>query len=387
MSLNTIQQIFETVNSAKKILITFNSGAGGDAVGASLSLAKLFKKMDKESDIISVNWCGKQYQFLPTSDQIKTQAAGLQKFIIHLDTAKTKVKELEYEVKNERTLEIKITPQSGFFTLKDVKTATAGFAYDLVIVLDTPDLESLGELYEHNTEFFYQVPIINIDHQPQNEHFGHINYVELAACSVCEMIYEIINHLGGTLDNETATWLLTGIIAKTKNFRAPKITPKCLQRVSELIANGAEREIIMRNLYWSRSTATIQLWGRALAKLKHEPTAHAVISYLSHHDFKETGTEEEDLNDVIDELISCSPEAQIIILLMETQKENQPFIKALVSVHHHYNALEICKSFEPAGNRQLAICEFANHTAQEVEDKILAAAKKTGQTLGSETVA
>ncbi|MDP2766655.1 MAG: hypothetical protein Q8O41_04270, partial [Candidatus Methanoperedens sp.] len=64
------------------------------------------------------------------------------------------------------------------FTEDDISSRSSGFKYDLIIALDTADLESLGQIYDNDTEFFYKTPIINIDHHSENEEFGQINFIE-----------------------------------------------------------------------------------------------------------------------------------------------------------------------------------------------------------------
>ncbi len=40
-------------------------------------------------------------------------------------------------------------------TMINITTSAGAFAYDLIVALDAPDLNSLGAIYEQNAEFFY----------------------------------------------------------------------------------------------------------------------------------------------------------------------------------------------------------------------------------------
>ena len=88
--------------------------------------------------------------------------------------------------------------------------------YDLIITVDSPDLESLGKLFEENTDFFYNTPIINIDHSSDNENYGQINHVDLTASSTAELIFNMFEEYDMKMINEDiATCLLTGIFTAT----------------------------------------------------------------------------------------------------------------------------------------------------------------------------
>jgi len=112
----------------------------------------------------------------------------LQKFTIKVDISKTKIDSLSYDIKDD-WLYIHLNPKQGTISKKELRTAQSSFKYDLIITLNSPDLESLGDIFENNTDLFYRVPIINIDHQAGNEHYGATNLVELNKTSAGEIVY------------------------------------------------------------------------------------------------------------------------------------------------------------------------------------------------------
>ena len=179
--------------------------------------------------------------------------------------------------------------RKAFLPAEDVKTRSGEFKYDLVIVLDTPDLESLGSIYDNDTEFFYQIPIINIDHGSNNEAFGQINLVELTAIATAEILFNLFtNYSRDLLDENIATCLLAGIIAKTKSFKTQNLTPQSLSVSSQLISMGARREEIVNQLYRSRSLNVLKLWGRVLARLTSALENKLVWTVLTQVDFDKT---------------------------------------------------------------------------------------------------
>jgi phosphoesterase RecJ-like protein len=184
--------------------------------------------------------------------------------------------------------------------------------------VDSHNLNSLGGLYSGASELFFAQPIINIDHNNNNEHFGQLNMVDFSASSNAEIIFEVLESMDKNLfDEKIATLLLAGIISKTHGFKLATVTPKTLNIASKLIAMGAKREEIVHNFYRTREIPTLKLWGRALARLKAEKSKKLVWSILTKADFVQSGAEANVLSDVIQELIATSPEAETVVLLYE----------------------------------------------------------------------
>jgi len=292
------------------------------------------------------------------------------------------VSQIKYKLEKS-SLNFIISPKEGFFTEDDITSSTGGFKYDLVIVLDAPDLESLGKIYDNDTEFFYKTSIINIDHHSDNEEFGQINFIELNAVSVSEILFSLFESYSRELiDEDIATCLLTGIIHKTRSFKTPNITPHTLTATSQLISMGARREEIVNMLYRSRTLNVLKLWGRVLARLTGSLDNKLIWSTLSHIDFLKTEAEGGDLNEVIDELIINIPLAKIIAIIYEkmpendiignevnpirdlsinganNQKFNYPTTSLFVYSVKNIDSMELIREYNPTGDRRLARAEI-----------------------------
>jgi phosphoesterase RecJ-like protein len=372
------QQIFEQIKKAENILISFGKNWNKDGIASALALFLFFKKIGKKADIVAEENINKEknndiFSFLPESKKIKTEVEDLKKFIISLDISETKINQIKYNIdEDKKKLNFIISPVNGFFSEKDVSSSISGFKYDLIIVLDTPDLESLGKFYENNTDFFYKTPIINIDHGSDNEEFGQINHIELTSVSTAEILFSLFEkYEEKIMDEDIATCLLTGIISKTKSFKTANITPKTLLITSELISGGARREEIVNKLYRSKSINILKLWGRVLARLNSDLDSSLVWSVLTKIDFIKTGAKENDLQDVIDELIVNIPKAKIIVLIYENpEKTEQAETKFIVYSVKSINSLELIKKYNPKGTRKIAFANIKKPT-QEVGAEII----------------
>ncbi|MCX6745346.1 MAG: DHH family phosphoesterase [Candidatus Parcubacteria bacterium] len=373
MSLNINQQIFEQIKNSQKILITFKQSFSGDALSSSLAIFLLLKKLNKQADIVCQNFIvPKNFSFLTQTDQIKTGLASLKNFVITLDLTKGKVKNFSYDIK-DNALNIYLTPESGNLDEKNIRFKSGTYKYDLIITLDSDSLESLGQAYEQNTDFFYNTPIINIDHSPENEQYGQINLIELTKTSTAEIVFDLIEQYDiNLLDQEIATCLLCGMIAKTKSFKTSNVTPRALNIASQLILNGADRDLIIQHLYRTKSINTLKLWGKVLARIKNDPNYKMVWSYLTQKDLIELNMQNPDLSEVIEELIISSPEAEIIILLFENEKHT---ISGLLYSSKSYDSLFLAKTFNPIGTKTFATFEIKKSDLAEAGKEVIESIK------------
>ncbi|MEY4745098.1 MAG: hypothetical protein RL272_1043, partial [Candidatus Parcubacteria bacterium] len=277
-------------------LITFRKEWSVDAIASALALAKFLEKKGKRVDVVADGFSApKSLRFLPGIENVKPTFNRLRKFVIHLDVSKTKIDELSYDIEGDK-LRIHVTPKEGRFDGKDVTTASTDFKYDCIITVDTPDYGALGTLFSANTEFFYDRPTINIDHEPANEQYGNLNCVDITATSTAEVVHSLLKSTGEHfLTEDVATCLLAGIISKTRSFKTSSVTPRTLDIASELVSAGAKREEIVQNLYRTRTISTLKLWGRALARLKFDPGIKMAWSLLVRQDFIHAGATEEHL--------------------------------------------------------------------------------------------
>jgi nanoRNase/pAp phosphatase (c-di-AMP/oligoRNAs hydrolase) len=376
MAFTETQQIFELVRKSRQILIVFKKDWNGDAVSAALAWAEFLKKSGKKAEIVCEDFKPtNSLSFLPLS-LVQNNFGNLQKFIVSVDLAKTGLGEFEYSEADNR-LNFYITPQTGQLSKEDITTSVSGFKYDLIFLIGTPDLESLGEIYQRHADFFYAAPKINIDCGHQNEYYGNINLVNIAATSNAEIIYDLINGQDKSLiDDNIATYVLAGIISATKNFKTNEVTPRTLNLAGELIGLGARRDQIVQNLYQSRFLSTLKLWGRVLSRLNNDLSDKVIWSVLSAGDFLETSTNPDELPDVVEELIVSMPRTEVIALIYEERRGELVDIKVMVYAVKNRDAAFIARRFNPQGNKDLARFALTGLNLAEAEKIVIEEIKK-----------
>ena len=362
------QQIINQIKKANKVLVAGYISWNEEVLLSSLSIKLILEKMGKKCDIILENDDDKNY-LKPSLDifsifkgfnEIKKDLGNLSDFIISLNLENSKIEKVKYKI-TEKNLNFYITPSNGYFSQNDVKTKNSSFKYDLIIILGTPDLDSLGKIYENATDFFYQTSIINIDNHASNEEFWQIKIVDLNKTSISEIIFDIFNYENKNyLSNEIFDCLFGVIIYKTKNFKNP-VTPQTLSATYNLINLGADKEKIMKQFYRSRDLNVFKLWGRALNNLARLKDKNNLIwTTLSENDFNETQTKEGHLSNLIDEIIINIPGIDALIIFYKIKNESNVAIYSQKNI----NLNKFFEKYKPVGNNDFIQIK----TKEKIED-------------------
>ncbi|PIW37389.1 MAG: hypothetical protein COW24_00430 [Candidatus Kerfeldbacteria bacterium CG15_BIG_FIL_POST_REV_8_21_14_020_45_12] len=371
MSNQKEQQILQQIEGSSSVLICLPENPSTDAIASGLALAAVVEKKNKRCKVVSHGFeMPSNHGFLPKSNEIYDDLSALKKFIITVDLTKTSVEELSYNIEDE-ALKIYLSPKDGYFTDEDVSTESGDYSFDLIIVIDSPSLDALGRVYEFNADFFYHTPIINIDHDIENDHFGQIDLVQITATSTSEIVFELIKDWGEEiLDEYIATNLLSGMISKTKSFQSGSVTPRSLSIASHLISQGARREDIVKHLYQSKKISTLKLWGRVLSKLEVDKEQKIVWSVLTSEDFDSKDVTDEDVPDIIDELIINTPDARNVFILSDKGAGGTDEVHAWVSVAPYINARELFASFKAEGTEHF-VSFSSKMPAADIKSEIL----------------
>jgi nanoRNase/pAp phosphatase (c-di-AMP/oligoRNAs hydrolase) len=372
MALTNTQQIKKLIEAARHVLIVFRPDTRGDDLASAVALAQFAGQSNCQVEIVSDNvTVPPKLQFLGKMVSIAKRLPHVQKFMITIDVADAGVRELSYDVKDQK-LHIFITPKSGFLTKEHIRTAQSEFRYDLIFVVGSPDFQSLGGVYERNRELFSKITTINIDHKPNNEHFGTINMVDLTASSCAEIVANMISDIDEhAITEPIATALLTGMIIKTNSFKEAQIKPHSLSLASTLVSQGADREFIIRQLYQTKTLAMLRLWGETLAHLNYEKSLGLVWSTITRDDFVRSGASEPELYDIVDELILNSPEAKMTLILHEHKQKDVASIHGVFHCTSGLHATKITEKFSSHGDATRASFALRDKTLAEAQQTVI----------------
>ncbi|MCA9348201.1 hypothetical protein KC867_02225, partial [Candidatus Saccharibacteria bacterium] len=185
-------------------------------------------------------------EFLKPEETIETNTDSLRDFIVSLD--KSKADKLRYKVE-ENVVKIYITPYRTSISEADLEFTQGDFNVDVVIALGVTKREELDNAIMAHGRILHDATFITVTAGQDISELGQINWQDQAASSLSEMITSISESFKrGIIDEQIATALLTGIVSETERFSNPKTTPKVMTMSAQLMAAGANQQLIANEL-------------------------------------------------------------------------------------------------------------------------------------------
>jgi bifunctional oligoribonuclease and PAP phosphatase NrnA len=304
MALETIQQIEKIINESKNILILLPQNPNGDAIASGWALNFFLEKKGVVPTLAFADEFkeAERFSFLPKPKNISESINEAKEFILVFKTKYNKISNVKPEF-GEDELKIYITPEKGSIDPRDFCFIPAKSKYDAIIVLDSPDKESLGKVFEEDPDIFYEIPVINIDHHSNNENFGQVNMTNITASSTAEILYEIFEKINSEIiDENISNCLLAAIISGTESFQRKNTTPKSLQIAAKLMDNGAKQQEIIRWLFKTQPFNTLKLWGRVMARLNWDESLKLAWSIVTIEDFVQSRSSHNDIPFILEKI-------------------------------------------------------------------------------------
>lgn len=237
---NEIQNINTLLSSPKNITVVSHRNPDGDAIGSSLALVGILKKMGHNAMYVSPN--------------------SIPDYLCWLTENKDIIIAEEQQEK-----------------------ATNAFKNsDIIFTLDFNALHRTGEITQAILENISST-FIMIDHHQMPDAYAKYTFSDVNYGSTCEMIYDFITKIDQkeNIDKEIATCIYTGIVTDSGSFKFPKTTAKTHRCVAYLIEQGIENTNIHSTLFDNGNYDRLQLLGRALQNMVLLPEYNASYITLS----------------------------------------------------------------------------------------------------------
>lgn len=238
------KKIYNWLHSNDDFLIVSHVNPDGDATGSLLAMCQILNLLGKKGRLMNEGSTPSRFSYLPNFDEI-----------------------INY--KEKRPSE----------------------SYRYVICVDCADSMRMGQVAELFSE---DVELLNIDHHPTNDLFGHLALVNPAASSTCEVIYDFLRFAGIEITPALATCLYTGYLTDTGGFRYSNTTPKVLRDASELVEVGAPPYEIAERALESFTYQHVQLLSKSLSLLDLALEGRVAFLMLPIAILEETGATKED---------------------------------------------------------------------------------------------
>ena len=350
--LNFDPTILQTIQQSGRVLVAADIQSSPSNGAAAVALVSGLNQAGIQADFVANGQLDDHWSVLGSFNQ-PNQSLASEDFIISLDLSRTKVGQIKYKIEGER-LNFLIKPSNGQFKEEDVELLVGRLPYDLVITVGVADPEVLGDIYNNNSALFYQTPVINIDCQTKNENFGQINLVDLVASSAAEVVYDLWCALQWPLTPDQATCLLAALIYDTKNFTTAKASPQVLLAASNLIREGARREVIVNQWYSAVALPTLRLWGKVLSGLEQADNG-LVWSKL---DVGDEMVSEIAIGQAVERLLTGLQDAKVVAIFYNLNQSPEPTV-SLSLLKNQASLKEVNQSLSQTGS-QTGVVIYAN---------------------------
>lgn len=239
-SLNQIKELITKNNSG---IIALPAKATPDAVAAATSMYLALTKMGKTVTLVASE--NPQSDLIGVDKIQNNLVTGGNNLVVSFPYTEGSIDKVDYKIEDDR-FNLIIAPREGHEKLqpKDVQFSYTGGKIEFIIVIDTPNLNALGEIYQKNENKFSGKNIINIDRHLINNNYGTINMVVKTSSSTSELVYQVIHALGIQVDKDMATNLYMGIATATNMFSSYSVNADTFEAVSHLLRAGAVRRPI-----------------------------------------------------------------------------------------------------------------------------------------------
>jgi phosphoesterase RecJ-like protein len=235
----------------------------------------------------------------------------------------------------------------------------------VMVTCDCASFDRLGPLGGPATK---AKELIWIDHHRSNDGHGTIRLVDPDASSTCEMVARLIDALGGQLTAASATCLYAGIITDTGRFQYEATTPATLRLAARLRELPFDHAKLAQALYEDSPPASLDVTGVALRRLRHEPEADLVWTYLLQEDLRSRGLHPGDTDDLID-VVRVSRDTDVAAVLKQ-QRDGR--FKVSVRSRGGHDLSAVAAAFGGGGHR-LAAGYTSEHGPAGTIERLVAA--------------
>ncbi|NCU30668.1 hypothetical protein EOL73_01740 [Candidatus Saccharibacteria bacterium] len=240
------QQIVDRIKKASNILVTVNRNPNVDLLVSALALTLMLEKMDKSAVAVFSGVIPRAIDFLEPDKIIEDNVDSLRDFIIALD--KEKADRLRYKVEGDE-VRVYITPYKTTISEQDLKFSQGDFNVDLIVGLGVEKSDDLDKALTSYGRILHDAQIVTINTHDEHSSIGDVDWSDASANSYSEMIMSMSEALqSGLLDQPIATSLLTGIVSSTDRFRNEKTSAKVMTMAAQLMAAGANQQLIAEQL-------------------------------------------------------------------------------------------------------------------------------------------
>lgn len=299
--MKTIDEIFEEIEKAKKVLLVSHVNPDGDTLGSCCAMKEF---IGEKADV-----------FIQTTEEVGVPENL--KFLKGINKAKFSD------------------------TVEDI--------YDLVIALDVASIDRItGEA----RKIFDKAPLtINIDHHKTNKGYGKINWIKGDVSSTGEILFNMFKEKNLPITKDIGDCLYVAILTDTGGFRYENTKKETLCAAGELISLGVDNAEIAKKCYNQKAKNMVLFQAAVVANSEFLFNDTVVIGLITKEIFEKFNAKNE-YTEGIAETLRTIKTVEVSAVLKENDLGNTK-----VSLRSdNVDVAEIVQAFNGGGHSKAAGC-------------------------------
>ena len=297
-----VAAIAAKIVQGRDFLITGHRNPDGDALGSALALRFMIEALGKTARVIVRDGWAPSLRHLPGMDEV---------------------------------------------VLSDTLPPEYPAGFDGLFTMECPDKDRCG--YE-----ILPGPVVNIDHHLGNTMYGELNWVDLDAPSVGEMLLQLADELGVAIDQRMATAIYVSLASDTGFFRYTNTTLRAFDAAKRLVESGANAGEISLWLNESQDPAALRLLGLCLSTLEMYADGQISVMRLTREMLEKAGASSEH-SDGISSYGRVIDGVRVAAFLKETDDgKTRVSLRAKPGV----DVMQVAASFGGGGHKAAAGCRI-----------------------------
>ncbi|MGC2297454.1 MAG: DHH family phosphoesterase [Acidobacteriaceae bacterium] len=305
-----LQAVLDVVRRGERFAIGSHARPDGDAVGSMLGCGLVLDQLGKHADLVSADPVPLIYRGLPCAAKIRH------------------ARHLEGD-------------------------------YDAVILLECDGIQR-SRLAGLEGRF-----LVNIDHHATGRSFANVNWIDVEACAVAQMVYRLATAAGADMTPEIAACLYAAVLTDTGSFCYEGTDAQAFELARELVGHGADPAGIAREVYFSNPLSKMLLLGAALSNLRRE--GRLAWLWVTNDDMTRAGAAEEDCEGIVNYAIAIGG-VEAAVLLRELPDHR---VRLSLRSKGQLDVARIAASFGGGGHLHAGGCTLEG-PLREASEKILA---------------
>lgn len=298
------QPLREIINQHERFVITSHVRPDADAIGSEMGLAILLQNLGKQVRIINPSATPDHLKFLDPDAMIHKYGPGV--------------------------------------------SLNEACDTDVHLVVDTSAWVQVGDVRAVLEATSARKVVI--DHHLSSDDLGALDFKDVTASATGLLIQELAEFLGLPPSGDQADTLFAAMATDTGWFRFSNADARTYAAASRLIEYGARPNLLYRELYERSSLARLKLHSLILNRVQLEFGSHLAHTFATRADFKETGSQPADTEDLVNTCLTIDGVEAAFILVQQLDGR----IKASLRSRSEVNVAAIAEQFGGGGHRQAA---------------------------------